>query len=1160
MAKDAKNKNKEKSKKLEHAKAREKSYAEAISQFDEEVNYIRALQARTSARQRVMAQLAMEAFSSLRIQCAFRQYLARKVLNVRRLQRFIVTWARYHYYYRKIRRNAVAFICKFRRNIVFLRRMKYICILQHTAKKMIRWLRSRAAIKSARELLILKRIASTSGKRILLFGITRSCNKILNKIIKNEKKIKKNKKKFEIKKKSISKIINFFRKIIFKRFIQLIYSQIFINKLEYQRVYGVIQGKELLKVTFTANGKGSSSFSGSLPAPPNANQSNKSRRRAAVVPIHHPKLNLISKTSSDIGTNMTALPLPVPWNTKLTNFCEIIFFIISRIRPYDGNSGEYGGGVRDCSKVYEYLLNARSKHKKSLQTCREMIKQESPYEARELLKEIVLMEGAAGYSTTSQLVPGINDHLNLKPVSHGVDSVAAEQPRPGRRHAVSTESGIASAVGISKGDGFNNVRHREVSILAKQSQSQPHSLQTATNSGALRKSSEKLNEHEYIRDKITEADIAMGGDGTLSELYRGADQLPLPMEFTSKIFRPRNIFEILELIQALKAMVLAMSDESFDRITGKNGHNAIHIPIDNTLTQDCRVFGDSIRLGYPSSDGIVDYFVHISTSKLQTTSMAHYLCLKQSCQLQIHINNMLNRIQQQEEASITPNSTDFLDEIAISNMKIYTKPPHLISPRKNSKPQYGILHEYILNNVKKVVVDVKGSLVPEDVLASLRRKQHLNATSVELAQMKKNSSTNCNPMSSEQSQQREGDKRQAGETEAAATTTAATDAAATDTTDAAATDADTTDTTNTKEPTTVPIEVEVEVPESSSIERNSNTAKSIVPTMPRQRNKKGKRSPRAQMGEKSKSGAGPTPVPPKTNKPSNGKASNRTGKAATKAKKSIPVENSPKKRSNNSGKNKNGRAAKQSPHLNVVPPIEDRSDHDASDSSSSGNSDSDDAGSVGEAKYGEVSKAYEVQILRHRDDGALQLESKQRSDGRKRHITGGMSLLNKEQQQARESAIRKLQDAGTPVTTTVSFQTDYSSKQFASNFTRSLLLHLSTDNENNENNESLTATSTLAVENESREPTDTSLVLGGQEESRAFDDPIGFKVPTGAPRSHISSNQHLREYSHSSYTGGMGGVGGTTGTAGVDYDTSESSHQITDARRYNAKRRRNKNK
>ena len=154
MAKDAMQKNKDKGKKELHAEQRSSSMATSHAEFEQEVAYIRALQAKTTERQRIMAQLAMELFSALSIQCAVRQWKARKLLWKQKCKRFINQWARYWFFYRRPRHTSKQSIKKFFRACRIVRHFRRIVIIIRTGKRMVKWYHSYREVQAAKKLLI----------------------------------------------------------------------------------------------------------------------------------------------------------------------------------------------------------------------------------------------------------------------------------------------------------------------------------------------------------------------------------------------------------------------------------------------------------------------------------------------------------------------------------------------------------------------------------------------------------------------------------------------------------------------------------------------------------------------------------------------------------------------------------------------------------------------------------------------------------------------------------------------------------------------------------------------------------------------------------------------------------------------------------------------
>ena len=82
--------------------------------------------------------------------------------------------------------------------------------------------------------------------------------------------------------------------------------------------------------------------------------------------------------------------------------------------------------------------------------------------------------------------------------------------------------------------------------------------------------------------------MLMAVNDSLLELYKCTTDLHLPMEFTG-IYGPKTMYEIVQLVFALRDMVIAMDQESFHRIIRKGGRDAESVETDGTTTQEAIV-------------------------------------------------------------------------------------------------------------------------------------------------------------------------------------------------------------------------------------------------------------------------------------------------------------------------------------------------------------------------------------------------------------------------------------------------------------------------------------------------------------------------------------------------------------------------------------------
>ncbi len=691
MAKDAKLKNKDKGKKEAHTDARNASFNACNTEFDEMISYCKALQQKTKARQRIMAQLAMEAFSAISIQCAWRQSMARRKVYEYNRMRFITLWARYHFFYRRPRLRCGKYIKRFLLSRRIITLFRNITLIVKTGKKIIHWYRYKKAIETAKNNLIRFRIRNQIMKRCIVFGTTRAQNKLMRNRIQNENKANR---RYQM----AAKIIKFLRNIIFTRKLQLLHSQLFMYRLECLRVKGILDARDVFgeadptymgRYTDTMN----SLAAGSVDSSPHASNddddhnslSNINKRRGGVAPIK--RLTVVSgkiAKNQPVGLQRQSegskvsgaakhvyahdLPALTAWSSHMAPFSEIILHILARIRPYHGR---YHGEDRDTSSIFDYLVKKRYDyfHKQNKEI--KEIRSGNPYKARTLIKDIKISQGLAGLVSTDSMLPvALTQHDRSTTTSKTTTTGTAA---PGhRRAAVSSANGLAglSSHTLNSPNHTNGSRRREASMINKSPREKL-------------KEKQHLSRHEVPKDTQNKSDFEArlakidGGDGSLFELYKSSSSLPLPQEF-SGIYRPKTIYEIIQLIYALRDMVIVMSDEAFHRILGKSGADAHEMQTDGTTTQDAIHNGKSVRLGIPDNEVLLNYFIFINTTPLQTTTVAHMQCLKQSRRIEKRANDLLRGskdiVAGKKWTPLITNDLEEEQDTKMEWMKFYTKP------------------------------------------------------------------------------------------------------------------------------------------------------------------------------------------------------------------------------------------------------------------------------------------------------------------------------------------------------------------------------------------------------------------------------------------------------------------------------------------------------
>jgi len=606
--------------------AREAATEASIEEFEREVSYIRKLQAKTSSRQKVMAQLALELFSVLTLQKAWRQCVARMKLLVLKTCRHLVQWTRYWVLRRTPRLRATIKIQLaykvYKKNKLFwaVRRQR------QTIARLQSWYRFWKAHKVVARQRVVKELGAKICKRAFVFGTTRAVTKVVQKRIVKDTE-------HAVRFKCACIIIRFLHRLLQQRKLQLLNAREYANKLHCIHVVGVLGAKSvfessdptlsgLLFGTSTTNVHNSDEKHGGgreFIAGESVNYTAQQHmaRRGGVAPLKKPTLvsgkiaknqpammGVVHKTKPTLTGNaliherakkiMYNTAMMKSWREHLLPHAEIILYILSRIRPYDGHAGRQGGTERDVSKVFEYLVNARRKQEDRLQKENDYAQEQKPFTREVLLRNICVTEGMAGRADTRHLLP--------------VEKVLV----------VPENLTTASATGTGRRGGIAN------SLTSRLPR------KTTTNT---------THDNTLTLDTLTsvasvEAATTDGKENPkISPVFHMPDDLLLPRELRG-IFMPRTIVEVFKFVVALKNMVLAMPKAEFDRVVGRAGREAHDMPEDQTNTQDCCMMGEVVRLGQPSKESLQAYTLFHACSQLGTASRAKLRDLRQEKRVQ----------------------------------------------------------------------------------------------------------------------------------------------------------------------------------------------------------------------------------------------------------------------------------------------------------------------------------------------------------------------------------------------------------------------------------------------------------------------------------------------------------------------------------------------
>ena len=493
-----------KDKLLEHRERRNQSYLDLDLEFDEHVEYCRKIQQRVQQRQRVMAQLAVEIYSTVCLQTAFRCYSARSKLQILRKVRLLCHWARYCIYWRLPRRRASALIVRNVKSYRSMSIMQVILKINFKVTKLQRFCRKRMACKVAYIEYIRKREIGLLSKRILkktiLFGTTRAARKI--KRIELEKR---NQDLLKLNKVQI--ILRFFRSILSSRKIQILTCALFVKEIKSLRDQGLRVAESVIL----------------------AKEGESTQKSQKIIKDQdleydgaHKKLE---KWRSDVE--------PVLARSTFIPHMEIIFYILSRISP--SSHPDDHNPNSNTTKVFDYL-------------CRCKIEQEE-------IERMGAAKVAAEALLNGQANPNKpnSKHVGNSIPKNTIQGVVRRNKTDNKNNAISTAN---TKVVIGAGQ---NLKHAPDQVKIR------NTVSREVNKSRLIKCPSTYGQKEIIDAGIKEGDEEIDIPYEEPDNTNGS-VLPLPKEWNHDIYRPRSIPEIVWLVSALKNMVLSMDSTMFHRI------------------------------------------------------------------------------------------------------------------------------------------------------------------------------------------------------------------------------------------------------------------------------------------------------------------------------------------------------------------------------------------------------------------------------------------------------------------------------------------------------------------------------------------------------------------------------------------------------------------
>ena len=689
MEKETRLKKKAAEEKITRAEEREASIQSSIENFNAQVAYIRLIQAKTEFRQKIMAQLAVEVFSALALQCCWRQSVARHKLCMRKSVRLIIHWTRYWVLHRWSRLCAAKRIQNLYRGYHELTMFRALLKLFRMIKRVQRWYRSCVTRRATRKRVVIYNARDAIIKRVFIFATTRATNKLTRQRILKETAVQQGLKNRRNQYKKACIIIRFLRKVLVQRLLQLLTSHSFNNQLQYIRISGALDARAVIEnvdPTFVgriADEKSRSAFAASGDSVASVNIER--GRRGGVVPMKRPTIisGKIAKNQPEI-LNQLGLGMKLPeggtaslspafhekamhiiysgeaersnisqsWRAHLTPHVQVVLYILSRFRPYDDKQGYKSRDIHEVSALFAYLVRKRREHDAKLHTEFVEISKYDVFKRKIRGKEAILREAAAGRSSCDHLlnnvVLAVPDLMNSSSITVHAQSGTSTSPisptlgtdtgtgtgtgskfNP-RRGAVSSDHGITGTVGTGS-PGIKGTHHRSISIINKSPRQRTRELVDMSRDGGT---------ISTVKNKNATALTGLNLTPVNDMLWNGKFDLPLPREFYG-IFKPTTIFEMISIIHALRDMVLAMPAHEFAMIVGTYGHEAIDALEDGTTTQDAIMNGEGVRLGSLTRGMVQNYVVFTETHKLIPASKARLRDIRQTKRVKLRSQEVI---------------------------------------------------------------------------------------------------------------------------------------------------------------------------------------------------------------------------------------------------------------------------------------------------------------------------------------------------------------------------------------------------------------------------------------------------------------------------------------------------------------------------------------
>jgi hypothetical protein len=691
---------------------REESMAALNMEFDEEVRAIRDIQRGLQFKQKVMARLVLELFSSIVIESAWRKYVAKKKLLLLKAKRLIKDWFRYFHHYRIPRRRAAARLVPWYRYRRSAHLFTVVEKVNSAMRRIVGWYRGRQRSICLRRRLDILAFRRRLVDRAVVFGATRAAHKIRKMAIDASERSPR-------RLAACGVLMRFFRRVLLSRRAQILHVYLYCQSFQTFDMRRYLerskppprQPKPPADGAPEAHGQGHGGRRGSSSVVASATRRGSStagspRRDDKDKQHRHQQQPVVENEKDGV----------IPARAAYLAFPEVIMFILSRLTAAhqvskarkkrqqsmvsvakenssqyassdtfltsltelqhggdsEGREREGGNGDGDddgtyTDKVFEYLLNARTKFYADVKSDAERA------HAQWLADKKRGEEREQHEKMQTQLQSEMKSQMQMHHMLSGTRPAAATTTATATAaDATTTTTGAhtsaSSAVDTAAAAPVNtkmwdrsglqeSMRARLVAESLEMCKKTTAAAAASQAHGAHRRRSATANSHvspapaapaHHRRPSVATSTTAGAGKaGSDEPMYDREGVPPLPREFLG-IYQPRSFAEIVSLVWELRSMVIGMPQDVFDRIVGGSppshvaANGGAHEEEDNKESNNARYhqhhshnksqhssssssFVPRLAPGVPTQRAAIQYLFFVSTEHLAPTSRSRLL-------------------------------------------------------------------------------------------------------------------------------------------------------------------------------------------------------------------------------------------------------------------------------------------------------------------------------------------------------------------------------------------------------------------------------------------------------------------------------------------------------------------------------------------------------